>query len=347
MNIAYLVTSLKNSGPVVVVNDLVKMMVANGHYCVVYYFKDIVELGFPCETKLLSLSSSIPFKDFDVVHCHGFRPDLFVLLHKPLFCKAKVFSTIHSYMFQDHKFKYGFFKSRIYPRLIFASQMRSYRIIVLSKDAMSYYSKYISSKKLTYAYNSRICDFSQDLTKEEKEEFETFRGKSRNMILSCCGLSPLKGLDNIIQALKEIPDSKYCIVGDGVARKELGEQAYELGVSDRVLFVGYKKAGFRYLKYADIYAMPSRSEGFPLALLEAAAYGKACVVSDIPVFKEIFTDEEVSMFELGNEKSVVRAINRAIENKELLSNNIKEKFDTCYSPTQFYERHLEIYNQLR
>ncbi|MEG1861814.1 MAG: glycosyltransferase family 4 protein, partial [Bacteroidaceae bacterium] len=140
MKIAYIITSLANSGPIIVVQDLVHLLVEAGHECTVFYFDEKKDLNFPCPTERISFRTKINFKAFDVIHCHGFRPDLFVLLHKPLFCKTKVFSTIHSYMFQDHKFKYGLFKSKIYPRLVFASQLRSDKIIVLSKDALNYYS---------------------------------------------------------------------------------------------------------------------------------------------------------------------------------------------------------------
>ena len=92
--------------------------------------------------------------------------------------------------------------------------------------------------------------------------------------------------------------------GDGKERQPLQELAQTLGVADRVLFVGRKPAGFRFLQLADIFVMPSYSEGFPLAMLEAASMQKAIVCSDIPVFREIFSEQEIVTFELDNTNSL-------------------------------------------
>ena len=78
----------------------------------------------------------------------------------------------------------------------------------------------------------------------------------------------------IIQALQELPQTKFCIIGDGKIKNDLIQLSVKLKVSDRVLFLGYKKDAYKYLPYFDVYAIPSHSEGFPLAMLEAAAYGK-------------------------------------------------------------------------
>ena len=70
--------------------------------------------------------------------------------------------------------------------------------------------------------------------------------------------------------------------------------ADRLGVRDRVCIAGYKKNAYQYLPYYDIYVMSSRSEGFPLSLLEAMIYKRNIVCSDIPIFKEILSENEVT-----------------------------------------------------
>lgn len=82
-----------------------------------------------------------------------------------------------------------------------------------------------------------------------------------------------------------------------------------------MLFLGYKNDAYKYLPYFDAYTIPSHSEGFPLAMLEAAAYGKPIIASNLSVFKEIFTDDEISIFDLNDEKSVPNAIERAFLEK--------------------------------
>lgn len=346
MRIAYILSSLANSGPIIVAYDLVQLMIRNGHSVEVFYFDDKTDLDFPCATHRINMKSRFPFSGgFDMIHCHGLHPDIFMLLRKPLGCKTPVVTTIHSYMFSDHAFKYGKWQSKITARLVLASTVRDDKIILLSKHMMDYYSHYLPAKKLTYAYNSRLCDLSLKPKEDDERNILEFK---RNSILLCSvsGLNHRKGLHQIIQALPFLPDFKYCIVGDGKERQPLQELAQTLGVADRVLFVGRKPAGFRFLQLADIFVMPSYSEGFPLAMLEAASMQKAIVCSDIPVFREIFSEQEIVTFELDNTNSLRDALITARREKEKLAANVHQKYLESYSPECFYRRHFKIYQSL-
>jgi glycosyltransferase involved in cell wall biosynthesis len=94
---------------------------------------------------------------------------------------------------------------------------------------------------------------------------------------------PGKGVELVIQALPEVmktaPDAFYVVVGEGDLQPRLKELARENLVSDRVIFAG--AGGLEQLNgyYArtDIYAMPSRQEGFGIVFLEAMMFGKAVI----------------------------------------------------------------------
>jgi glycosyltransferase involved in cell wall biosynthesis len=94
---------------------------------------------------------------------------------------------------------------------------------------------------------------------------------------------PGKGVELVIQALPEVmktaPDVFYVVVGEGDLQPRLKELARENLVSDRVIFAG--AGGLEQLNgyYArtDIYAMPSRQEGFGIVFLEAMMFGKAVI----------------------------------------------------------------------
>lgn len=345
MKIAYILSSLANSGPILVALDLARLMIDNGHDVDVFYFDDIQELDFPCPVHRISMRSRIDFGQYDIVHCHGVRPDLYVLLHKPCHCKTAICTTIHSYMFEDHAYKYGKWQSIITAGLVLAATIRDDKIILLSRHMQQYYKKYLPARKLTYAYNTRTCDNSEQLTKSEKEELLAFKGNDI-LICSVSGLHQRKGLHQIIQALPSLPGYKYCVVGDGLKRSYLENLARTLGVADRVLFVGSKPAGYRYLKYADIFVIPSYSEGFPLAMLEAASMGKAIVASDIPVLRELFSEQELAVFELDNIPALCDKLLYTYANRSRFEKNILARFLQTYSPKCFYCRHIEIYKDL-
>ncbi|MFP6764520.1 MAG: glycosyltransferase, partial [Planctomycetaceae bacterium] len=70
------------------------------------------------------------------------------------------------------------------------------------------------------------------------------------------------------------------IVGDGPARKELELQIAGHGLADRILLTGWIEHPWTLLQKASVFVLPSRYEGFPNALLEAMARGKACIATD-------------------------------------------------------------------
>lgn len=78
MKIAYLVPSLINRGPVIVVRDLINVMTAYGHQCTIYYFDELEHTNINCPTERICMRNSINFNDFDVVHSHGIRSDFYV-----------------------------------------------------------------------------------------------------------------------------------------------------------------------------------------------------------------------------------------------------------------------------
>lgn len=342
MRIAYIVPSLLNAGPVNVVHDLVEVMSQHGHECIVYYFDKKKAQRFSCKTQKISMWKHIDINRYDVVHTHGLRPNCYLLIHKPVYCTAHCITTFHNYVFEDYGYTYPNYVAVSGAYLTLASTFRHHKVIALSRDAINYYKRWIKEDKLVFVYNTRNVDFSRRLTFHEKEEILSFK-KDSLLIGINSGVHPRKGIDLLIKALHLLPDNyKLFIVGDGVSREKYQCLSESLGVKDRIYWAGHREEAYRYLPYYDLYALPSRSEGFPLSVLEAAAWGKNIICSDIPVFKELYTNDEVSMFELPNIESLVEAIKRATGNP-VYGINAKKKYEQMYSQEVFYNRHLKIY----
>jgi GalNAc-alpha-(1->4)-GalNAc-alpha-(1->3)-diNAcBac-PP-undecaprenol alpha-1,4-N-acetyl-D-galactosaminyltransferase len=97
-------------------------------------------------------------------------------------------------------------------------------------------------------------------------------------------LHPQKGFDLLIKAFHQIqdkyPDWQLIILGEGPMRLELEELRSQLQLTDRVHLPGLVTNVPDYLRQADLFVMPSRFEGFPMALCEAMAYGLPVLAAD-------------------------------------------------------------------
>jgi glycosyltransferase involved in cell wall biosynthesis len=92
-----------------------------------------------------------------------------------------------------------------------------------------------------------------------------------------------KGIDLLIQAmprlLTSLPDVSLVVIGDGADRARLERMAHDLRVGEHIQFCGNVPVEALVAAYrrCDVFALPSRKEGFGLVFLEAMAFGKPVV----------------------------------------------------------------------
>jgi glycosyltransferase involved in cell wall biosynthesis len=112
------------------------------------------------------------------------------------------------------------------------------------------------------------------------------------VVLFVGSLTPIKGVDVLLEAVTRLPDAVVVLVGHGSHAEEYRAQAARLGLADRVRFLGFvtEQAKAELLAAADLLAMPSRSEAFPLTLLEAGIAGLPAVASRLPVLEPLVQD---------------------------------------------------------
>jgi glycosyltransferase involved in cell wall biosynthesis len=104
-------------------------------------------------------------------------------------------------------------------------------------------------------------------------------------VIGCVGrLDAAKAHDVLVDAVAAAQDPRWTVLlaGDGPLRDTLQTQARDRGVGAQFRWLGFFDDVPGLLAAADVYVQPSRYEGHSMALLEAMASGRACVVSDIP-----------------------------------------------------------------
>lgn len=99
-----------------------------------------------------------------------------------------------------------------------------------------------------------------------------------------------KAINVFQEALAQVPSARALIVGTGPEEAALKEQSVQLGISDRVQFLGARSDIPDLLQSADALVLPSYREGFGLVVLEARAAGLPVIVSDFPAASSVVTD---------------------------------------------------------
>jgi glycosyltransferase involved in cell wall biosynthesis len=96
------------------------------------------------------------------------------------------------------------------------------------------------------------------------------------------------------------PLLRATVVGDGPLRTDLEQQISALGLADRITLCGDRSDVPDILPAFDIFALPSRTEGYSIALLEAAASGVPAVVADVGGNREIVQDGRTGLVARGD-----------------------------------------------
>lgn len=347
MKIAFIIPSLANKGPILVVKDITDYLVDGGLECVVYYFDEIPEIEFRCKVERINFFKPIDFSEFNIVHSHMFRPDLYVnIWRRSKHARTKFISTVHMSLYQDILYAYGRLKAFFTPKIWLHLWRKMDLLIVLTAAAKKEYQQLNANKRLIIINNGRNIDLSVDISNEDKLFFQRLKEKKHIILGTVASFNRRKGLEQIFELLKYETTLYFVIVGDGPEKKNLMTMAAAMEMQDRLFFMGTKKNGFAYMKYFDIYALPSRSEGLPLALIEAVASKTPVICSSIEVFQEIFTEEEVAFFKLDNSVSLAEAYCRVTKNGSQMAEKAYQKYIEKFSATKMAHQHLELYKTL-
>ncbi|MAI06187.1 MAG: hypothetical protein CBC47_03490 [Alphaproteobacteria bacterium TMED87] len=161
-------------------------------------------------------------------------------------------------------------------------------------------------------------------------DLQTFNpiGKSRmgskTRLLFVGRLVYQKGLDILLEALKEIKDSDLWsldIIGDGPLRKEILEKAKSLQIDKNINFYGWQSREqlIKIYKDNDIFLIPSRDEGMPNVMLEAMASGLAVIGTKVSGLEEVIINNQNGfLVEKENPHELYEAIKNLIYNKSLI-----------------------------
>jgi sugar transferase (PEP-CTERM/EpsH1 system associated) len=153
-----------------------------------------------------------------------------------------------------------------------------------------------------------------------------------------------------LAALSDAPPWRLVLVGDGPERAPLESLAVELGIRERVEFLGHRDDVPPLLQSMAVFVLPSVSEGLSNTLLEAMAAGAAIVASDVGGNKEI-VGHDVSglLFDSDDLNGLTEALRRLITDASLrkrLSHAAALRVREQFSIEVMLQRYQEMYRRV-
>ena len=134
-------------------------------------------------------------------------------------------------------------------------------------------------------------------------------------------------LDSFIALRKDGLDVSLAICGEGNPNltNNLKQKVQQAGMQEQVCFLGYRKDWHSLAGHADLFVLPSTSEGMPNVLFEAMLLGLPCIATDIPAIRDIVKHKENAwMVKAGSQSSLSEGI-RKMYNSASLRKEIAEK----------------------
>ena len=239
--------------------------------------------------------------------------------------KIPVFSTIHDMIFPDMPdltSKIGLLARMFFYKRASRKSDLIFTVSKFSEERILYYLP--KTKKTKVIYNGLSDYIIKGISKNKFEE------KKENYILYIGNIKKHKGLKSLIQgfskALQKGLKTKLYIIGNSENFRTKDSDFDSLLTSlpqNSIVFTGYlsDEQLLSYLKNADLLVQPSLYEGFGIPPLEAMSLGTPVLLSNIQVFKEIYSDFPVTYFTTNDSDSL------CIELLKLLQDSTPNRVD--------------------
>jgi glycosyltransferase involved in cell wall biosynthesis len=144
--------------------------------------------------------------------------------------------------------------------------------------------------------------------------------EATGLVVAVGRLDRQKGFDVLIEAvglLSRRPAPVVAIAGEGPERHRLERSIQEALLGDKVQLLGERNDARTLIEAADVFCMPSRWEGSPLALHEAMSYGKAIVATAVGGIVDMVSDNDAILVPPEDPLALARAMDRLLEDTDL------------------------------
>jgi glycosyltransferase involved in cell wall biosynthesis len=304
---------------------------------------------------ILDLTRHLTTNPYQVVHTHNSKAGFIGRLSATLARVPVIVHTVHGFAFheQEPPWRRSLFRnverlaSHWCDRMIFISQPL---IEWAVKEGIS------CTRKMVRIYSGIEMDRFHPVSVQEKNRLKARWGlqESHAVIGMVSKLWEGKGHAFLIRAFKEIvkenPQARLVIVGEGCLMESLRALVSQLELSETVIFTGFLENVPQIIATFDVAVLPSYFEGMGRVLLEAMAMEKPVVgtrVGGIPDLVEQGLNGY--LVSPGNEKELASAILKILNDKDLalkMGQAGRKKMTGCFSAESMVRSIEEVYSEL-
>lgn len=353
MKILHVITSLRTGGAEKLMVDLLPRMKECGHdvdLCVfdgtrTPFYDEIeargvrvVALGTSVYNPLFVFKLVRLMRHYDIVHSHNTACQFYVAM-AGLFTSCRIFTTEHN---TTNRRRNGIWRLPDtwmygrYERVVCISELTEQNLKAHVGDCVEHKCAVVYNGIDIEHYMSRSTDNAPSLA-----------GKN---ILMVAAFRAQKDQATLIRAMALLPkDYRLRLVGGGeeALMANCKVLAHEVGVSERVEFLGVRTDVAQLLQEADVVVLSSHYEGLSLSSLEGMASGKPFVASDVEGLRDIVGGYGV-LFPEGKEKELAQTIRRLCEDRDfarIVANRCVERAK-LYDVRVTTQRYLALYEQI-
>lgn len=286
---------------------------------------------------LKRLSVFLQQQNIDLVHAHSTFAGLYILLmHIFLHCNIPVVFTPHAYFSEKSN---GTLKNKL---ICFIERM-------INRNAQ--YIIHVSSEEEKHAISMNLLRDTNSIVINNgiPEPIEVTSKKISNsyryMNVARCDYQ--KNPDLFIRIAKWIvesdPDAVCEWVGDGALLDVSREKVEKMGLTDKIQFSGYSNEIPLKLSQANCFLSTSRYEGQPFSVIEALAFGKPVILTDVVGHRELVENNGVLLKSPVDKETLLRDVTLVKQNMSSYSNKSKQIYKKKYKVSKMIHKISNVY----
>lgn len=181
----------------------------------------------------------------------------------------------------------------------------------------------------------------------------TLAPEGEKIVMHISNFRAVKRIPDVVEIFARIAENvpvRLVLVGDGPERPRAVERAEELGITDKVLFLGKHSSVDELLACADLFLLPSKNESFGLAALEAMSCGVPVIASNMGGLPELVTHGETGfLFPMGAVEEMAEAGTRLLRDPALwlqVSGAARQDAKDRFSAERLVPRYEDFYRDV-